>query len=269
MEEMVDVGGHSLHVRCTGSGGPTVVIDTGHGDLARRWQSIQDQLSQGNRVCTYDRAGYGQSEPGPMPRHSQRVANELRTLLEEIGVEASYILVGHSLGGLNVQAFASQYPDLVAGLVLIDPPPLGFITGKAFPDLYQMAAEQASGLSVAAEQARHSSDPEERAKGKYLAAVASELQSMFAETADQVAAIASFGDTPLTVMAAGQSNPAFGEQAEAFQRFWIEQNRQLALRSTNGRFVLAQESSHYLHEDVPELVLDAIRQMVEGVRTSR
>ena len=96
-----------------------------------------------------------------------------------------------------------------------------------------------------------------------LKAVASEHTALIAESASQVAAIPSFGDIPLVVIGSGKPNRAFGEQAEALQQFWIEQNRELTTKSTNGTFVLAQESSHTLHEDAPDVVLDAIRQMVE------
>ena len=266
VDKMVDIGSHSLHIRCIGRGEPVVVIDTGIGDLAEKWHGVQDQLAQDSRVCTYDRAGYGQSEPGPTPRHSQRVASELKLLLEKAGVEGPYVLVGHSLGGLNLQVFASQYPALVAGLVLIDPPPLDFITGKAFPDLYQMAAQQGPELSAAAEHARQSADAEERAKASYLEAVASEHQMFTTETAEQVVAIASFGDMPLIVMAAGKPNPAFGDAAEAFQAFWIEQSRALAAKSANGRFILVEESGHHLEEDAPDAIFRAVREMVAQIR---
>ena len=143
------------------------------------------------------------------------------------------MLVGHSLGGLNLQLFASRYPDLVAGLVLIDPPPLDFLIGKAFPDLYQMFTEQASEVLAAAEHARQSTDPELRSRASFFAAVASEQQMAVTESSEQVAAIASFGGIPLTVMAAGQPNPAFGDAADAYQTFWIEQSRALTVMSTN------------------------------------
>ena len=103
IDKMVNIGTHSLHIRCTGRGRPTVVIDTGVGDTSERWQSFQAQVAQVTRVCTYDRAGYGASEPGPLPRHSQRAADELKQLLENAGVRGPYVLVGHSLGGLNAQ----------------------------------------------------------------------------------------------------------------------------------------------------------------------
>ena len=77
LDKMVDLGTHSLHIRCVGSGKPAVVIDTGHGDEAVKWHGIQDQLAADSRVCSYDRAGYGRSESGPMPRHSRRAAGVL------------------------------------------------------------------------------------------------------------------------------------------------------------------------------------------------
>jgi pimeloyl-ACP methyl ester carboxylesterase len=266
VDDIVNIGTHSLYIRCTGKGNPTVVIDTGVGDTSERWQSIQAQVAQVTRVCTYDRAGYGSSEPGPLPRHSQRAADELKQLLENAGVGEPYVLVGHSLGGLNVQVFANRYPDLVAGLLLLDPAPLPFITGQAFPELYRMFEQQAAESQQMAEAARQSTDAEAQAQADYLEAAASEHAALVTESASQVAAIESFGDIPLVVIGSGKPNPAFGAAAEEFQQFWIEQSRALAAKSTNGTFVLAQESSHYLHEDAPDVVLDAIRQMVERVR---
>jgi len=266
MDRMVGIGTHRLHIRCAGKGNPVVVIDTGIGDTLDRWLSIQNQIAEFARVCTYDRAGYGLSEPGPMPRHSQREADELKQLLDKAGIRRPYVLVGHSLGGLNVQVFASRYPDRVTGLVLLDPSPLEFITRQAFPELYQMLENETANMSQMAESALQSPDAAFRAKADYLAAVASEHASLARETAAQVNGIESFGDLPLVVVGAGKPNPAFGESADAFQAFWIDQSRALADKSTQGTFVLAAESGHYLHEEAPDVVLDAIRRVVEGAR---
>jgi pimeloyl-ACP methyl ester carboxylesterase len=266
MDKLVDIGTHSLHIRCTGQGSPVVMIDTGVGDTSERWQSFQAQVAQVTRVCTYDRAGYGPSGPGPMPRSSSQVAGELKALLDRAGVRGPYLLVGHSLGGLNAQVFAGRYPEQVAGLILLDPTPLAFITGQAFPELYRMFEQQAAELRQVAEAARQSTDAEAQTKANYLEAVASENAALIAESASQVAAIESFGDIPLVVIGSGKPNPAFGADAEAFQQFWIEESQALADKSTNGTFILAPESSHYLHEDAPDVVLDAIREMVKRVR---
>jgi pimeloyl-ACP methyl ester carboxylesterase len=263
MDQLISIGTYSLHIRCMGQGSPTVVIDTGVGDPLERWAAFQSQVAEFAYVCTYDRAGYGSSEPGPMPRHSQRLADELQQLLESAGVNGPYVLVGHSLGGLTAQVFASRYPDQVAGLVLLDPTPIPFITGQAFPELYRMLEGQAAEFQGVAEAARQSTDPEAQAAVNYLAAIASEHASLTAESASQVAAIESFGDTPLVVIGSGIPNPVFGPDADAFQQFWIEQNQVLAGKSQDGRFILARDSSHYIHEDAPEVVLDAIREMME------
>ena len=263
MDKKVSIGTHSLHIRCMGKGSPTVVIDTGVGDTMERWQDFQFQAAEITRVCTYDRAGYGSSEPGPLPRTSQRAAEELKQLLKKAHIEGPYVLVGHSLGGLNIQVFADQYPDLVAGLILLDPTPIPFITGQVFPELYRMLEQQTVELQRTVEAMRQSTDAEAQAKANYLEAVASENAELISESASQVAAIESFGDIPLIVIGSGKPNPAFGAEARAFQQFWIEQDLKLAIKSTNGKFGLVPESSHYLHEDAPEVVLDAIRKIGE------
>jgi pimeloyl-ACP methyl ester carboxylesterase len=266
VDKMVNIGSHGLHIYCIGEGSPSVVIDVGFGDSYTNWHTIQEQMAQDTRVCAYDRAGYGSSEPGPMPRTSQQIVNELKMLLEKVGIAGPYVLVGHSLGGLNMQLFASQHPDLVAGAVLLDPPPLQFITGERFSELYQMAEQETAGLLAAAEQARQVTDSEEKAKASYYQTLASEHAMMMAESAEQVAAIESFGDMPLIVLASGKPNPVFGDSAEAFQQFWIEQNQALATKSANGACILAEGSGHNLYSDVPDLVLDAIRRMVQEAR---
>jgi pimeloyl-ACP methyl ester carboxylesterase len=264
-DRMVDIGTHSLHIYCAGQGSPTVVMDTGFGDASDKLRPIQARIAQEVRVCVYDRAGYGLSEPGPMPRHGRQVASELKLLLEKAGIPGPYLLVGHSLGGLNVQVFASQYPKLVAGIVLIEPPPLRFILGQQFPDLYQRAQQEGPNMLAMAEQARTASRLKE---ASFLETLASEHEMMLSETAQQLAAVESFGNIPLIVMGAGQPQPAFGDQAQAFQQFWIESGQALASKSSRGAFVLVQESGHYIYRDAPDSVLEAIRQVIKQVRRS-
>jgi pimeloyl-ACP methyl ester carboxylesterase len=264
---MVDIGTHSLHIYCIGEGSPTVVIDVGVGESYTTWQSVQEQISHETRVCAYDRAGYGQSEPGPLPRDAGREADELRLLLQKAGVKGPYVLVGHSLGAINAQVFASRYPSLVAGAVLLDPTPLGWLMGDAFAELRPMFIQQADGFKSQAEAMRSSSDPKERATADFYAMVASEMTEALEATAQQLAAIKSFGDMPLTVVAATKPEPRFGDSAQAFQQFWIEQSEQLAKKSTQGVFIRAEGSSHHIHLDAPQLVIDAIAKMVR--RASR
>jgi pimeloyl-ACP methyl ester carboxylesterase len=269
IDTTVSIGTHRLYINCLGTGSPTVVIDTDLGDASEKWRPIQREVSRDTRVCIYDRAGYGRSEPGPMPRHSLQVASELKQLLDNAGVGGTYLLVGHALGSLNMQVFASQYPDRVAGMVLVDPPPIQFITGERFPEVYQVVEQQTNDLWEAAEAAYRTTDPAEKVKATYFETLASEQAMMLADSAKQVAAITSFGDIPVTVLVAGKLNPTYGASAATFQQFWIEQNQELAKKSRQGIFILAEESGHNLHLDVPDLVIEAIRQMLEKARESQ
>ncbi|HET7747809.1 MAG TPA: alpha/beta hydrolase [Terriglobales bacterium] len=121
--QLVDVGGFRLNLYCMGSGSPTVIFDSGWGDWAPAWSKVQPEVAKWTRACSYDRAGTGFSDPGPMPRTSVRIATELRTALHRAGIAGPYILVGSAFGGDNVRTFADLYMDEVAGLVLDDADP--------------------------------------------------------------------------------------------------------------------------------------------------
>jgi len=121
--KLVPVDGFRLNLYCLGSGSPAVVFDSGWGDWAPAWSKVQPEIAKWTRTCSYDRAGTGFSEPGPMPRSSVHIAEELRTALHHAGIGGPYILVGSSFGGDNVRTFADLYMDEVAGLVLVDADP--------------------------------------------------------------------------------------------------------------------------------------------------
>ncbi len=118
--QLVDIGGHRLHLHCVGQGSPTVVLDAGLGAFSLDWGAVQPQIATSTRVCAYDRAGLGWSEPGPRPRSPQQFADELHTLLTNAGVEGPYVIVAHSISGKTARLFASQHPKDVAGMVLVD-----------------------------------------------------------------------------------------------------------------------------------------------------
>jgi pimeloyl-ACP methyl ester carboxylesterase len=118
---LVDVGGFKLHINCTGEGSPAVILDAALGGSSLSWSLVQPEIASATRVCSYDRAGFGWSEAGPMPRTASRIASELRVLLDRAEVPPPFVLVGHSFGGLVMRIFAGRYRSDVAGLVLVDP----------------------------------------------------------------------------------------------------------------------------------------------------
>jgi pimeloyl-ACP methyl ester carboxylesterase len=118
--QLVDIGGYRLHIQCVGTGSPTVVLDAGLSGSSLDWNLVQPELGRTTRVCAYDRAGMGWSDPGPQQRTPRQIADELHTLLTNAGIAEPYVLVGHSLAGKNVRLFALQHPDQVAGMVLVD-----------------------------------------------------------------------------------------------------------------------------------------------------
>jgi len=118
--KLVDLGGHRLHVNCTGQGGPTTVVENGLGDFSFDWSLVQSRVSAFARICTYDRAGYAWSDPGPKPRSFVQLNLELHDALSKLGKSGPLVLVGHSYGGPVVRNFALTYPKEVAGIVFVD-----------------------------------------------------------------------------------------------------------------------------------------------------
>ena len=117
---LVDVGGHRLHIWCTGSGEPTVILENGLGGSGLGWGFVQPEVAKFTRVCSYDRAGTGYSDPGPSPRTARRIGQELAQLLDRTGISGPLVLVGASIGGLFVRVFASEHGERAVGLVLVD-----------------------------------------------------------------------------------------------------------------------------------------------------
>ncbi|MDQ3886767.1 MAG: alpha/beta hydrolase, partial [Actinomycetota bacterium] len=118
--QLIDVGGHRLHLNCTGSGSPTVVLEPAAGGTSSDHAVITEAVARDTRVCVYDRAGRGWSEPADSPQHAEQIATDLHTLLHRGSVPGPYVLAGHSFGGLYALTFAARYPDEVVGMVLVD-----------------------------------------------------------------------------------------------------------------------------------------------------
>jgi pimeloyl-ACP methyl ester carboxylesterase len=118
--QLIDVGGYRLHIQCVGAGSPTVILESALPVGSSVWAWVQPEVVSTTRVCAYDRAGEGWSDLGPEPRDAMLIATELHTLLERAGLQAPFVLVGHSFGGLYARVFVGRYPDQVEGMVLID-----------------------------------------------------------------------------------------------------------------------------------------------------
>ena len=119
--KLVDLGTHRLHLLESGRGGPTVVLEAGLMSTMLSWSELQRALAGSFRVVSYDRAGLGWSDLGPMPRTADRIVDELHTLLQRAAIPSPYLLVGHSFGGMTMPLFAARFPGEVAGVVLVDP----------------------------------------------------------------------------------------------------------------------------------------------------
>jgi pimeloyl-ACP methyl ester carboxylesterase len=219
-------------------------------------------------VVAYDRAGYGTSEGGPLPRDSGTEVEELRALLAAAEIPGPYVLIGHSLGGLNMEVFAISHPEDVAGMVLLDPPPTSFILGREYAHFVPLAEQMTDEWQGIADQGVSSDSADERARAVFFQMLASEHREMLGNSARLVEGVETFGDVPLVVIASGVPNPQFGDEAEAYQRYWIDQNRALAAKSSRGEFVLAEDSSHRLHDEALDIVAESVRSVLEKARES-
>ena len=236
----VDVGGRAVFLDCTGAGGPTVVLE---GGLASDWAAVQPAVAGFTRVCSYDRPDSPGSHSDPTPiRTAQEVADDLHALLAAAGEPGPYVLVGHSMGGLYVQLYAYQHPDEVAGLVLVDPTPEEF----------------AARLDVL-EAALFGTPP----PGAALPPTAEETS--FAQMRAARAA-GSLRPMPLVVLSHGRF-PAPDERPPGWpiaeeERIFRELHEALARLVPNARHVVAEGSGHDIHQEQPEVVVEAIREVV-------
>ena len=117
---MYEVNGYQMHMDCMGQGSPTILIESGLGASSPMWQKVQPQLAKTTRVCAYDRAGLGWSQPQPGPRDSDHVVDQLHALLQVAGIQGPLVLMGHSGGGFFIREYATKYPQDVVGMIFVD-----------------------------------------------------------------------------------------------------------------------------------------------------
>lgn len=268
-----------MHIDCSGEGSPAVILDSGLGDGYRSWRKVQPQIAQLTRVCSYDRAEMGYSDSSSKPRTSQVFAEELHTLLQSAGVPPPYLLVGHSMAGYDVRIFANRYGNDAVGMVLVDsshpeqekrlPPILKDLDRTWIREQEFFEFTMPFGLPRLL--GFCSKDTEERAAECNFRSVresVAELKSI-SISASQTAATGSLGNMPLVVLSQDPEAPQYElpeDVVKPTNEAWAQMQKELAQLSTRGAQVIAKNSGHYIQLDRPDLVVDAIRKVVNEVR---
>jgi pimeloyl-ACP methyl ester carboxylesterase len=280
--QLIDVGGHSLHLRCTGAGTPTVVLEPGAGEMSSNLGWIAPAVARNTRVCVYDRAGRGWSEPASTAQDGAQITADLHTLLQRGHVPGPYVLAGHSFGGLYVLTFAARYPDEVAGMVLVDStapasaanpgtPSPGH--GGASDGMSRVSALVSSAARLGlgrlyAQSAFGSLPPRSRDEVRASVATPSTLRSTIDEyvqanaSTQEAASLRNFADKPLIVLTAGSGSDATH----------LADQSHLATLSTNSAHRVIAGAAHedlIANQEDAAATTQAVLDVVASVRNPR
>jgi len=274
--KLVNLGGRKVHIHCMGEGSPTVILDSGLGDSYLSWHKVQPGVAKFTRVCSYDRAGLGYSDPSSRPRTSRVIAQELHELLQAAGVVPPYVMVGHSMGGYDVRLYTSMYPQEVVGMVLVDashpdqenrfPVELKNMEGSWQREAQFIAYTSPFGvprlMGLCEEGAvDRAADCNGRTARERLAEIRG-----FPESAAQAASTGPFGDLPLAVLSHDPDKPSNDLPpglAKSVNELWEKMQENLAHLSTRGTQTVATNSGHYVQMDRPDVVIGAIRNVLD------
>jgi len=276
---LVDVGGHRLHLYCTGSGSPTVVLEALSGGAAPLWGWVQPEVAEHTRVCSYDRAGHGWSDPVDHPQDGVEVATDLETLLDRAGEAGPYVLVGHSIGGLYVRIFADLRPDLVTGVVLLDAThPDALIRDPLQLNEFEEYQDVQSAFSVLARLGMWRAyfdlggewdfgglPAEQRAEMAALWSAAAQHSGQRDENAtglitrEQARTVGALGALPLAVVTAGSSGSSWLELQDELSRLSSNSTSRILPGATHLSLVTDQEHAGQ--------VVDEVVAVVEAART--
>ncbi len=286
--KLVDVGGYKVHLYCTGAGSPTVVI-VGAG-FSFDWGLVQPEVANITQVCAYDHSGSAWSDDGPADSCALRV-REIHEALKNAGIKGPYVLVGHSFGAVVARLYAGQYPNDVAGVVFVDhaiaminrrPPPGG--ASLASPPMAPPPSLPPGGSKIvlAMEDDPNFSKLPARdrdlrqwataqARGK-AASTGSPLDVLFdcLAQADEIIKDQShpLGNKPLVDVSAGAAPPVPPLAAEHWHTKYEELQTKLLSLSENSKRIIAENSGHFIIIDRPDVISDAIRQVVQSVRNN-
>lgn len=284
--KLVRVGAAVFHIHCRGTARPTVLLDGGAGTWSTHYLHVQQALAEEATVCLYDRAGLGWSDPSASPRTPKHMADELHQLIHEAALSPPLILVGHSLGGLNVRLLAAEYPEDVAGLVLIEsaherqwaelPPEVRALVESA-PTFIRSFAARARDGSLTLTEAEAQVSPAFAAPQREALVRAYLTEKPYNGSAAEFEGAldagngpAALGALPLVVLTASNSYGAFGDlgiPVEASNRVWMRLQKELAGLSTDSAHRIA-DGTHALHETNLADIAAAVRLAAEKVRSA-
>ena len=257
-QAFVDLGEYRLCLMTAGQGTPPVIFEAGAGDASTTWQGIFQAEAHFTQVLAYDRAGLGHSDAAPRPRTAWQITDDLEQLLRLAQLAGPYVLVGHSLGALLCRLYTQRYPQKVAGLVLIDGPHPE--QGSRFARALRATGYHQHALVQPILEMAAGGPPEAHPEGLD-----------FASSLAQIDPAHRFGALPLVVIASekphAQEMPELPQQAAlAFDQAWDDMQRNLATLSSRGRHLIATRSGHYIHWEEPDLVVQAIQQVVADIQ---
>jgi pimeloyl-ACP methyl ester carboxylesterase len=292
-QRLVDIGGRRLNLYCLGRGTPTVILDGGLGDDVSGWRTIHAALARTTRVCAYDRAGFGFSDPAPPPRTAAVLAADLGALLRAAGLPPPYVLVGGSLAGLHLRLFADGHLRSIAGMVLVDPSFEHQVARyiAATPAFEASAAQQVAtfrscitalgpGMPSPGSQTYRDciGDPDPdlpppaaaalaaREGPDYYRAVLSELEAFNGASADEVdASRRSWGALPLIVLTAGGA-PNPDPDTVTRQHLWLAMHERMASLSSRGVHRVIPGARHHIERSNPEAVIAAVNEIIAAAR---
>jgi pimeloyl-ACP methyl ester carboxylesterase len=286
--------GRRLFLDCRGRGSPTVLLEGGYAASSQAWFKVQPVIARVTHVCSYDRAGYGRSDPGPFPRDGLAVARDLDEALRRAQERGPFVVVGHSAGALYVRIFADLRPPRdVVGMVLVDPSVEyqderfssrfgpGFGSVEPLRDRDERCLEAAEAGVLPSSTAELQGCTPQRPSGQgdnpdFTSSLrpaswrtrVSELDTLWIATSDEVArGRHSYGSMPLVVLTAGKTYAATSRPLDrALQSFWTQLHQDLARRSRRGREETVPRASHLMMLDQPAAIVSAIEAVVNQAR---